>query len=367
MAVARRHGAQVLSVDYREFPTGVQHNHDLPGEADRRVKQLLSTPLPDHSQLILVGSSMGGYVSTIASQQLRPQGLFLMAPAFCLPGYEDQNPVPIAKKVCVVHGWRDNVVPPANSMEIARRYRGDLHLLDADHALNDVLPRIEQIFEKFLETTAPSPTPPQARAWVRQPSGKHLDLINPKAEDFDDMDLSLGLARTFRWGGHSIWPRPLTVAQHSLTVMHLRLQAEDLSPRVQLLELLHDAEEGLVGFDPISPLKPIFGPPFESMMNRLQQAILNRYGVGTWRGDEYQKHKKADVLAAASEAVHVAGWSRTEVRDILGIETLPLEEDPLQSIYGGTPWEPWSVNESQLRFKEALLSILKSDRTSNPN
>jgi hypothetical protein len=243
-------------------------------------------------------------------------------------------------------------------VEFAKRHHCELHLLDSDHALSNAVLRIEQIFEKFLETVAP--TPPKARAWVRQPSGKHLDLINPKPEDFDDMDLALGLARTFRWGGHSIWPRPLTVAQHSLTVMHLRLQSEDLSPRVQLLELLHDAEEGLVGFDPISPLKPILGHPFQSMMNRLQQAVLNRYGVGTWMGDEYQKHKQADVLAAASEAVHVAGWSRAEVRDVLGIEIQPLGEDPLVTIYGGTPWEPWPVEVAVQRFAFAISANVRS-------
>ena len=360
MGVAKRHGAQVLSVDYREHPEGVLHDHDLAGEAERRVKQLLSTQLPKHDRLILVGSSMGGYVSTVASEQIKPNGLFLMAPAIGLPGYVCQAPIPMAMQTCVVHGWGDDIVLPSNVMQFAERHRCELHLLDSDHALTSALPRIEQIFEKFLEAVAPSPTAHTGRAWVRQPSGKHLDLINPKPQDFDDMDLALGLARTFRWGGHSIWPRPLTVAQHSLTVLHLRLLTEDLSPRVQLLELLHDAEEGLVGFDPISPLKPILGHPFQLMMGRLQQAVLDRYGVVTWTGDEYQKHKEVDVLAAASEALHVAGWSREEIRDILGLTIQSLDRDPLTPIYGGTPWEPWSVEKSRQLFLEKLRRLLNS-------
>ena len=44
------------------------------------------------------------------------------------------------------------------------------------------------------------------RAWVRMPSGKRLDLLNPTPFDWDDADLALGLARTYRWGGHSAWP-----------------------------------------------------------------------------------------------------------------------------------------------------------------
>jgi hypothetical protein len=202
--------------------------------------------------------------------------------------------------------------------------------------------------------------PPQPRAWIRQPSGRHLDLINPDPEGFDDSDLALGLARTFRWGGHSVWPLPLSVAQHSLTVLELRRQAGDLPVRVQLLELLHDAEEGLVGFDPISPLKPILGEAFAQVMQKLQVAVLARYWVGDWRPDEHRAHKRADVLAAASEAVHVAGWSVAEVRAHLKIELTPLEHDPLVDLYGGTPWEPWPVDVAATRFLAALQGLLSA-------
>ena len=203
------------------------------------------------------------------------------------------------------------------------------------------------------------PDPGAPRARVRQPSGRHLDLINPSPEDFDDSDLALGLARTFRWGGHSIWPLPLSVAQHSLTVLELRRLSGALPVRVQLLELLHDAEEGLVGFDPISPLKPILGPAFQDVMDRLQRTVLRRYGVGDWAGDEYREHKQADILAAASEAVHVAGWSQAEVRDVLGIQLAPLDHDPLVAVYGGRPWEPWPVEVSAKRFFYELHSLSK--------
>jgi hypothetical protein len=42
------------------------------------------------------------------------------------------------------------------------------------------------------------------RAWVRLPSGRRLDLLSPTPFDWTDADLATGLARTFRWGGHSI-------------------------------------------------------------------------------------------------------------------------------------------------------------------
>jgi predicted esterase len=127
MTVAKRHGAQVMSVDYREYPAGVVHDQNRAGEAERRVAQLLSIKLPEHERLVLVGSSMGGYVSTVASQHLKPGGLFLLAPAFYLPGYAQQDLVANAKRICVVHGWRDDVVPPVNSIRFAERHHADLY------------------------------------------------------------------------------------------------------------------------------------------------------------------------------------------------------------------------------------------------
>ena len=59
-AVAKAAGAQVLSNNYREGEGGQQFDQDAPGEPERRVAQLRATPLPPHSQLVLVGSSMGG-------------------------------------------------------------------------------------------------------------------------------------------------------------------------------------------------------------------------------------------------------------------------------------------------------------------
>ena len=198
------------------------------------------------------------------------------------------------------------------------------------------------------------------RAWVRLPSGRRIDLQDPTFADVDDADLSLGLARTFRWGGHSVWPLPMSVAQHALLVLHIRRSQGHLDPDAQLRELLHDAEEGLLGFDPISPLKPILGEAFLTLMERMQKVLFAKYGVSWWTKEEKTKHKIADVLAAASEAIHVAGWSPEEVRTVLNIQVTPLAVDPLVAVYGGVPWEPWSTELANTRFLQELHSILKS-------
>lgn len=149
--VVERLGGIVISIDYREHPTGTHHDQNGPGEADRRVGQLLSIQPPERGKLVLVGSSMGGYVSTVATARLKPDGLFLLAPAFYLNGYANQDPTPRAKRTSIVHGWNDSVVPVQNSIKFAKLHQCDLHLLDGDHRLNDSMPKIEPLFEIFLK------------------------------------------------------------------------------------------------------------------------------------------------------------------------------------------------------------------------
>ena len=73
--VAKSEGWHVDSVDYR----GVNDPRD-------RVTRLLSFCRDIRGDLVLVGSSLGGYVATSASALLHARGLFLMAPAFYMPG-----------------------------------------------------------------------------------------------------------------------------------------------------------------------------------------------------------------------------------------------------------------------------------------
>ncbi len=205
----------------------------------------------------------------------------------------------------------------------------------------------------------------EARAWVRMPSGKRLDLLNPTPFDWDDADLALGLARTYRWGGHSAWPLPLSVAQHSIAVMLLRQEASPgLAPIHALRELLHDAEEGLLGFDAVSVIKPFLGDGFRALTRRLEHVVFLRYGLPAWSGGEHAAHKRADRVAAASEAVHVAGWSQEEVRRTLKIRSAVLTEDPLATRYGCRPWEPWPPGVACERFLAELEHLKRLTATS---
>lgn len=137
--IALRLGAEVISPDYSDLAV-----------PEERVARLLALPLPAHQRLILVGSSMGGYVSTVASRTLKPKGLFLMAPAFYLPGYAEQQPLSGAEQTCVVFGRQDKVIPVTHGIRFADENRAELHVIEGDHRLNGQIDRVGELFEAFL-------------------------------------------------------------------------------------------------------------------------------------------------------------------------------------------------------------------------
>jgi len=97
-------------------------------------------------------------------------------------------------------------------------------------------------------------------------------------------------------------------------------------------------------------LKPFLGEGFKALTQRLEQMVFLRYGLPAWTPAEHAKHKQADRLAAASEAVHVVGWKEEEVWNTLKIRAAVLEEDPLAERYRCRPWEPWPPVVAAERF-----------------
>jgi hypothetical protein len=191
-------------------------------------------------------------------------------------------------------------------------------------------------------------------------SGNRLDLLDPKPNAWTNTDLATGLSRTYRWGGHSCWDLPLSVAQHSLTVLAIRtaLAPAPLSPDEALRELLHDATEALIGgFDPITPLKPHLGVGYADINRQLQMAVDARYQLPPWTVASHDLHKHADRLAASSEALHVVGWRKPALRRELGITLEPLDADPLTLPAGMAPWEPWPAFIAAELFEDTLRDL----------
>ena len=131
--LARELGCEVDSIDYQ----GIADPSD-------RVQKLLDEARDIDDKLVLVGSSMGGHVATAAAAELNAAALFVLAPAYYMPGYEDLTPVPPDIPIVIVHGWRDDIVPVENSIRFAKNCRASLYLIDGDHRLTDNIEEIKR-------------------------------------------------------------------------------------------------------------------------------------------------------------------------------------------------------------------------------
>lgn len=141
----RSMGLEADSIDYQ----GIADPND-------RAEKLIAEARDVNEPLVLVGSSMGGYVATAAADALGAAGLFLLAPAFYIPGYDDLMPPKFDIPIWIVHGWRDDVVAPENSIRFAESCRAALHLIDGDHRLTDNIDQINNYLRQFLSITVAS-------------------------------------------------------------------------------------------------------------------------------------------------------------------------------------------------------------------
>lgn len=136
----RELGCEADSVDYQGI-----------ADPTERVNKLIAECRDLDDTLILVGSSMGGHVATAAAGPLKAAGLFVLAPAYYVPGYEELTPNAPELPTCIVHGWRDDVVPVENSIRFAQKRRAELHVLDGDHRLTENIDEINYYLCRFVE------------------------------------------------------------------------------------------------------------------------------------------------------------------------------------------------------------------------
>jgi pimeloyl-ACP methyl ester carboxylesterase len=138
-ALARELGHAVESIDYRGIDDPLA-----------RVEKLVAAAARFPEPLVLVGSSMGGHVAAAAAARLRPRGVFLLAPAFYMPGFESYTPQDVPCPTALVHGWHDDIVPVQNSIRWAGEHHAALHVLNSDHRLEDKIEAICALLRAFL-------------------------------------------------------------------------------------------------------------------------------------------------------------------------------------------------------------------------
>ena len=132
-------GCDADSVDYQGI-----------GDPSERVTKLIEYCKPLTSPLVLVGSSMGGHVATAAADSVSAIGLFVLAPAYYMDGYEDLTPPAPNIPVSIVHGWNDDIVPVENSIRYAGEYKANLHIVDGGHRLTANIDEICSYLAGFI-------------------------------------------------------------------------------------------------------------------------------------------------------------------------------------------------------------------------
>ena len=132
-------GCSVDSIDYQGI-----------ADPTERVRKCVEECAAIDDKIVLVGSSMGGHVATAAAGQVGAVGLFVLAPAYFMEGYEDLTPEPPTIPITIVHGWHDDVVPVENSIRYARDCSATLHLVDGDHRLTGNIDEINEHLRLFL-------------------------------------------------------------------------------------------------------------------------------------------------------------------------------------------------------------------------
>ena len=140
--IARELSCQVESIDYQGI-----------ADPSARVEKLLRECADIRDPLILVGSSMGGHVATAAAAKLGAVGLFVLAPAYYMEGFEELTPPPPKMPLCIVHGWHDDIVRVENSIRFAKECSATLHLVDGDHRLTANLAEINEYLAQFIRST----------------------------------------------------------------------------------------------------------------------------------------------------------------------------------------------------------------------
>lgn len=136
--IAEQMGCQISSIDYSSTL-----------DPEKRVEMLTEVLQSEGPEVLLVGSSMGGYVSLVTALKKPVKGIFLLAPAVAMPGYAVQE-YPVACPVTCVHGWQDEIIPAENVLNFARQKNATLHLIPGDHRLNDSLKAVGVVFRQFL-------------------------------------------------------------------------------------------------------------------------------------------------------------------------------------------------------------------------
>ena len=198
----------------------------------------------------------------------------------------------------------------------------------------------------------------EPRIWQRMLSGRRLNLAEPWPPDIEIEDIAHGLARVSRWSGQTTGDFGLSVAQHSVLVLDQLVRLHpNRPPGLRLACLLHDAAEYVIG-DLISPFKQLVAGPYNTIEERLQQAIHQRFRLPHPLPENWQASiKQADRNIAWYEATQLAGFSDRDASKFIADKPKIL---PPKTLIPLAPSQARSLFLERFRTLETLTQRLCS-------
>lgn len=123
------------------------------GRVEERLQRLLQRCRAAPRPLVLAGSSMGAYISGLASLQVDCAGLLLVAPPVHIEGLP-RSLAAAAVPTVLIHGWSDEICPVGDVIRWAQRRRDRLLLVDDAHRLEAHVGFCAEELGRFLTALA---------------------------------------------------------------------------------------------------------------------------------------------------------------------------------------------------------------------
>ncbi len=147
-AVAETLGWSHERPDYSD----IDASNDI-GEVANRLRRLLERCAAAPRPLVLAGSSMGAFISALATLEVPCAGLFLLAPPVHMDGFPRSLRAAVLPTT-VIHGWADDVCPVGDVIRWSQRRRDRLMLVDDGHRLDAHVDFCAAEFGRFLTVLA---------------------------------------------------------------------------------------------------------------------------------------------------------------------------------------------------------------------
>ena len=193
-----------------------------------------------------------------------------------VPGDEDWQ------KDCWLRNWIFDV-----QQTLLRLFDGDWSAVERECSLDLYAIRQKRELLQELRRGRVGPCVP---IW----SGRLYWPMSPRSEDISIDDIAHALAGIGRFNNYHPKNRlPISVAQHGVYV------SRKVSPRAELLGLMHDATEAYL-HDIISPIKSLLQPAYGALEALCWRAVADRYGIPE-DDDAWAEVKAADARALLTE------------------------------------------------------------------